>query len=225
MILNKMKKIINVLAMLMTLSTPLYALSPLPDFPEPPQKKTILMLGDSLTQGYGLPQEDGLVSQLQNWLNKNNSNIKLINAGVSGDTTAGGLSRIEWSLSPDITGVVVSLGGNDLLRGIDPENTKENLEKISKIIKERNLDLVIIGLEAPLNYGEEYKKVFDSIYPDLAKKYEAYYIKNLFTPLLEVTNFNNIPMQYMQSDGVHPNKEGVSLIVNFIAPTIKSLGK
>ena len=200
-----------------------YALSPIPDYKKPLKNPKILMLGDSLTQGYGLPQDEGLVPQLQNWLIENESDILLVNAGVSGDTSAGGLSRIEWSLSDDITGVVVNLGGNDMLRGLDPLNTKENIENIAKIIKEKKLDLVIIGLEAPMNYGAEYKNMFDSIYPTVAKKYEALYVDNFFKPLLELTDYQYIPLEYMQPDGIHPNKEGVSLIVQYIGNTIKLL--
>ena len=131
----------------------------------------ILMLGDSLTQGYGLTEKNGLVPVLQRWLSINNVEVLLINGGVSGNTTLGGFEQLDWLLSPDINGVVVALGGNDLLRGFDPEFTKNNLEKIFRNLKSKGITSTLVGTISPLNYGPQFKREFDGIFPTLAKKY------------------------------------------------------
>ena len=129
----------------------------------------ILMLGDSLTQGYGLEEKSGLVPVLQRWLSSNETDVFLINGGVSGDTTLGGLERLDWLLTPDIDGVVVALGGNDLLRGFDPVFTKNNLEKIFTQLKSKGISAAVVGTISPLNYGPEFKKEFDDIFTALEK--------------------------------------------------------
>ena len=129
----------------------------------------ILMLGDSLTQGYGLEEKKGLVPKLQNWLSTNNVEVLLINGGVSGDTTLGGFERLDWLLTPNINGVVVALGGNDLLRGFDPKFTKKNLQAIFKNLKSKGINSVIVGTISPINYGPQFKKEYDAIYPSLAR--------------------------------------------------------
>jgi acyl-CoA thioesterase-1 len=180
----------------------------------------ILMLGDSLTQGYGLEEKKGLVPKLQNWLSTNNVEVLLINGGVSGDTTLGGFERLDWLLTPNINGVVVALGGNDLLRGFDPKFTKNNLQAIFKNLKSKGINSVIVGTISPLNYGPQFKKEYDAIYPSLARQYNLFYIDSLFSPLIDKKT-REISVNLLQADGIHPNEKGVEAIVNYIGPVIK----
>ena len=180
----------------------------------------ILMLGDSLTQGYGLEEKKGLVPKLQNWLSTNNVEVLLINGGVSGDTTLGGFERLDWLLTPNINGVVVALGGNDLLRGFDPKFTKKNLQAIFKNLKSKGINSVIVGTISPINYGPQFKKEYDAIYPSLAREYNLSYIDSLFSPLIDKKT-REISVNLLQADGIHPNEKGVEAIVNYIGPVIK----
>ena len=129
---------------------------------------TLVALGDSLTEGYGLPPDQGLVPQLQAWLTTQGAEVTVVNAGVSGDTTAGGVSRLDWTLTPDVDAVIVTLGGNDMLRGIDPATSRANLETILQGITARGLPFLLVSMQAPGNYGPDYKAEFDAIYPELA---------------------------------------------------------
>ena len=147
----------------------------------------------------------------------------MVNAGVSGDTTAGGLERFEWSLTPDIGAVVVALGSNDMLRGIDPDTTRDNLDGILKIAQSHNLRIMVVGVLAPLNYGPEYKNTFDAVFPDLAQKYSALYVESFFTPFLSENSDISAMKDKMQSDGMHPNELGVAQIVNYIGPKVAQL--
>ena len=133
---------------------------------------TVVALGDSLTAGYGLAdQAQGLVPQLENWLKARGQDVIVQNAGVSGDTTAGGLARIGWALGPDADALIVALGGNDLLRGIDPAAAKANLEGILQAAAARKLPVLLVGMKASTNFGPDYKAAFDAMYPDLAARY------------------------------------------------------
>lgn len=183
----------------------------------------IAMLGDSLTQGYGLPESDGLVPQLQAWLQAHKIDAELLNAGVSGDTTAGGLSRIDWTLTPDIKAVVVELGGNDILRGLSPALSRSNLDAILKKIKARDLPVLLVGVKAPANYGSEYTDAFDSIYPDLARKYDTLLFADYMGPLLQGRSIAEAQQAFMQPDGLHPNKAGVAQIVQKFGPELAKL--
>jgi len=185
---------------------------------------TLLALGDSLTQGYGLPQEDGFVPQLQAWLIAQGQDVVVINAGVSGDTTAGGLSRLAWSLTPEVDAMIVNLGGNDLLRGIDPANSRANLEAILTEAQARNLPVLLVGLRAPGNYGADFKADFDAIYPDLAAKYGVETETNFFLPLIDQTT-RRFAADTMQADGIHPNAKGVALIVAGLGDEVLALLK
>ena len=122
---------------------------------------TIAAMGDSLTQGYGLQAEQGFVPQLQAWLDENGADAKIVNAGVSGDTTAGGLARAAWTLTPDVDAMIVALGGNDMLRGIDPAASKANLAGILDAAAAQDVDVLLIGMQAPGNFGPAYKEAFD----------------------------------------------------------------
>lgn len=184
---------------------------------------TIAALGDSLTAGYGLAPEEGFVPQLQAWLETQGEAVVLVNAGVSGDTTAGGLSRLEWTLTPEVQALIVTLGGNDMLRGLPPSESRANLEGIVKGARDRGLPVLIIGMAAPGNYGPDYKAEFDAIYPDLAAKYGAMLVPGFFDPLLTETADPAALQTLMQADGIHPNAQGIKLIVAGIGPRMRDL--
>ena len=177
----------------------------------------LIIIGDSLIQGYGLPKDKGFVNQLQEKLLEIKNNIFLINGGVSGDTTAGGLSRIEWSITDDINAVAISLGANDMLRGIPPKFSKENLTKIIMKIKENNLPILLIGIKSIENYGTKYKNEFDIMFSDLAHEFELFFYPDLMAPIYNKEKDLSL---YLQEDMKHPNEKGVEIIVQGILPTI-----
>lgn len=185
----------------------------------------IAALGDSLTQGYGLPAEQGFVPQLQAWLDAQGAEVRLINAGVSGDTTAGGLSRVAWTLTPEVDGMIVALGGNDLLRGLGPEQARSNIDGILQAAEAAAVEVLLIGMQAPGNFGPAYKSQFDAIYPELAKEYGSGFLESFFAGMSEVGDITNpLSLQaYFQADGVHPNAEGVALIVAQVGPKVLAL--
>ena len=175
----------------------------------------IAALGDSLTQGYGLPAAEGFVPQLQAWLDAQGAEVRLINAGVSGDTTAGGLSRVGWTLTPDVDGMIVALGGNDLLRGLDPVQARSNIDGIMKAAAAANVEVLLVGMEAPGNFGPDYKAQFDAIYPELAQEYGSGFQDSFFAGLSAVGDPSDPTTlrAYFQADGIHPNADGVAKIV------------
>lgn len=183
----------------------------------------ILALGDSLTAGYGLPEADGFVPRMQAWLEAEGLDVELINAGVSGDTTAGGLSRVEWSLNGTTDAIMIALGGNDLLRGLDPSVSRQNLEGILKVAQDNELDVLVVGMEAPGNYGPDYKAEFDAMYPELANAYGALYFPRFFEGLASVGESPAELRHVMQPDGIHPNADGVALIVDAMGPALADL--
>jgi acyl-CoA thioesterase-1 len=205
---------IAAIAAVATFCTPVFA-----------EKLTIVALGDSLTQGYGLPVEEGFVPQLQAWLAAQGQDVVIENAGVSGDTTAGGLSRIDWSLSPETDALIVNLGGNDLLRGIDPANSAANLDKILTIARDRDLPVLLVGLKALNNYGPAFKDEFDAIYPDLAAKYAVPLYPDYFGPLKAEADAPTALATYMQPDGIHPNAAGVAKVIADLGPYVADLLK
>lgn len=182
----------------------------------------IAALGDSLTQGFGLPQEQGFVPQLQSWLDANGADVQLINAGVSGDTTAGGLSRAAWTLTPDVDAMIVALGGNDLLRGIDPAASRTNLEGILQAAAAAQVEVLLVGMQAPGNYGPDYKAAFDGMYPELAEAYGAQLLESFFVGLGDTSDPAGL-RPFVQPDGIHPNAEGVVRIVDGFGPAVLDL--
>lgn len=182
----------------------------------------ILALGDSLTQGYGLEQGTGFVPQLADWLATQGIEARVVNAGVSGDTTAGGAARVGWSLTPEIDAMIVALGGNDLLRGIDPAAARANLEAILKDAKARDIAVLLVGMQAPGNYGPEYKAAFDGMYPELADIYGALYFDSFFNGL-DAEGDPGAVQGMMQPDGIHPNAQGVARIVAAMGPAVAEL--
>jgi len=183
---------------------------------------TVAALGDSLTAGFGVLPGRGFVPQLETWLKAQGRDVKVINAGVSGDTTQGGLSRLEWTLTPEVDALIVNLGGNDILRGLDPALAKRNLETILTRAADQNLETMLIGLRAVRNYGPEYKAEFDAIYPDLAATYRPIFVPNFFAPLAPEGS-STIDSSLMQLDGIHPNGKGVKRIVEAIGPQVLEL--
>jgi acyl-CoA thioesterase-1 len=182
---------------------------------------TVLALGDSLTQGYGLPQEKGFVPQLESWVADQGVEAAFINAGVSGDTSAGGAARVGWSLTKEVDAMIVALGGNDLLRGIDPAVTRGNLKKILQTAQEREVPVLLVGMHAPGNFGPEYKRAFDQLYPDLAEAYDTLFYESFFKDLGEGDPARM--RQYFQEDGLHPNAKGVTAIVEDMGPDVLRL--
>ncbi|MFN4155102.1 MAG: arylesterase [Paracoccaceae bacterium] len=184
---------------------------------------TVLALGDSLTAGYGLPEAEGLVPQLNQWLAEQGAEVTVLNGGVSGDTSAGGLSRLAWSLTPEVDALIVTLGGNDLLRGLQPRLTRSNIEAILTEAQARQLPVMLVGMVAPGNFGPEYKAAFDQLYPDLATQYGAQLIDSFFGLIdPDATDPGQIS-QYMQADGLHPNAAGVKKAVDSLGPQILTL--
>lgn len=184
---------------------------------------TLVAFGDSLTQGYGLPDGQGLVPQLQAWLTAKGADVTVLNAGVSGDTTAGGLSRIAWTLTPDVDAIIVTLGGNDLLRGIDPAETRANLDGILAETQNRTLPTLLVPMVAPGNFGADYKTAFDAIYPDLAATRGAMLAQPFFAPLTGGSADPAAMRQWLQADGIHPNAEGVAKVVEVLGPEVLAL--
>ncbi|WP_233192968.1 arylesterase [Acidimangrovimonas sediminis] len=183
----------------------------------------VIAFGDSLTQGYGLPDGDGFVPQLQAWLKAQGHDVALVNAGVSGDTTAGGRARIDWTLGTPAQAVIVELGANDMLRGLPVAQMKANLDAILGAISARGLPILLIGVQAPGNYGADYAKAFDAVYPALAAKYHTLLIPDFFAALKAKGETPAHMQKYMQGDGLHPSPEGVKLIVAAIGPKVEDL--
>ena len=190
------------------------------------QQVTILALGDSLTQGYGLPDGDGFVPQLEAWLQDRGHDATVINAGVSGDTTAGGLSRVDWALTEEVDAMIVALGGNDLLRGIDPANSRQNLRGILEVARARDLPVLLIGLPAPGNYGPDYKRDFDAMYPDLSTEFGTLLVPNMLAAITGSGDdgaAGRAQADLLQDDRIHPNAEGVKRIVADLGPAVERL--
>lgn len=177
----------------------------------------IVAFGDSLTAGYLLGPDEGFVPQLQKALTaKGFADVVIRDAGVSGDTTSGGLSRLDWSLGAETDAVILELGANDALRGIDPEITHDNLEKMIEMLQKRHITILLTGMLAPPNMGADYAGRFNAIYPDLAKKYDL----DLYPFFLDgVTTHDNLTL----ADGMHPNPQGVAVMVKGILPKVEAL--
>ncbi|MBY6049129.1 arylesterase [Vannielia litorea] len=187
------------------------------------QPVVVAALGDSLTAGYGLPQEEGFVPVMEDWLQAQGAEVELRNAGVSGDTTAGGLSRVDWTLTDDVDALIVELGGNDLLRGIDPAVSRGNLDGILKAADARDLPILLVGMTATGNYGPDYKAAFDAMYPELAEQYGALLYPNFFAALTALEDQAAARREHMQGDGIHPSASGVRLVVEDMGPRVLEL--
>jgi acyl-CoA thioesterase-1 len=182
----------------------------------------LVALGDSLTQGYGLPQADGFVPQLEAWLQEQGLDVVVINAGVSGDTTAGGLARLDWTLAEPVDAMLVTLGGNDLLRGLDPAASRANLDGILARLTTEGIPAMLAGMPAPGNYGPDFKREFEAMYVELAAQYGVPLIPNFMQPMTDKADAGASFTDLMQDDHIHPNARGVALIVDHLGPEISA---
>lgn len=178
----------------------------------------ILVLGDSLSAGYGLPAAESFPSRLEAALRARGHEVAVVNAGVSGDTTAGGRSRIAWSLggTPAPDAVIVALGSNDALRGLEPAETRANLDAILSALKSAGLPVLLAGMKAPRNFGPDYVREFEAVFPALAARYDA-----LFYPFILEGVALDPAMN--QADGIHPNPKGVARMVDGVVPLAEKL--
>ena len=176
----------------------------------------ILVLGDSLVAGHGLPQGQAFPEILTNKLATDGINVKMINAGVSGDTTAGGLARLDWSLADNPDAAIIVLGGNDLLRGLDPKTSYKNLNAIINRLKNHNVKILLAGMQAPPNFGADYAAEFDRIYPALATRHDILLYPFFLDGVALMLDLN-------QPDGMHPNIAGIDVITDKIMPKVKQL--
>jgi acyl-CoA thioesterase-1 len=176
----------------------------------------IVVLGDSLTAGYGLPASAAFPARLEQALRAKGLNVGVANAGVSGDTASDGLARLDWSVPDGTDAVILELGANDALRGVDPAVTRRALETILRRLKERNIPVLLCGMLAPRNLGTDYGRRFDAIYPELAKA-EGVLLYPFFLDGVATNTKLNLP------DGLHPTAAGVDVIVARILPKVQEL--
>jgi acyl-CoA thioesterase-1 len=176
----------------------------------------IVAFGDSLTSGYGLRQSQAFPVQLQKELRARGHNVVISNAGVAGDTSAAGLARFDWAIGDDVDAVILELGANDALRGIDPKVTRQNMQKILAKLKERGVPVLLAGMRSPANWGDTYAEDFDAIFPDLAKEHALVFYPFFLEGVVLNARLN-------QNDGMHPNSKGVAEIVRQIIPSVEEL--
>jgi acyl-CoA thioesterase I len=181
-----------------------------------PSPLTIVVLGDSLTAGLGLPQEASFPAQLESALEARGKEVTVINAGVSGDTATAALKRLDWALPENAGAVIVELGGNDALQGLPPAEIKAVLAKIIEKLQSKGLPVLLAGMEAPRNMGKEYVDEFAAIFPELATRYDIL----LYPFFLDGVALDD---GLMQADGIHPNGKGVARIVEGILPKVEAL--
>ena len=178
------------------------------------ERPRVIVLGDSLTAGLGISAELNYPSLLQETFSQQGQPIEIINAGVSGDTTAGGLRRLDWLLKQDPDLLVVELGANDGMRGVPIDNVKENLATIIERIQERQIDVLLVGMQIPTNYGREYTQRFKEMYPELAKKYQIAMVPFLLEGVAGERELN-------QADGIHPTANGHRIIAKTVFPFLQ----
>ncbi len=181
----------------------------------------IIAFGDSLIAGYGLPKEDGFTQQLQRDINQRHENITIINAGISGETMAGGAARIKQVLANKPDGIIVTLGGNDALRGLPVQNTRQNLDRILEIIETEEIPILVTGMLAPLTMGKDFREDFEKIFPEAIENAKDQGIEVYFYPFF-LEGVALMP-ELNQDDSIHPNKDGVGVIVKNITPSIEVL--
>lgn len=181
-------------------------------------RPAIVVLGDSLTAGLGIPAEQAYPSLLQQRLDREGLNFKVVNAGVSGDTSAGGLSRLDWALQGDVKILIVALGGNDALRGLPTDALRSNLARIIERAQARQIAVVLAGMEAPPNYGRDYIVSFHKVYAELAAQYHVAFVPFLLQNVAGVDTLN-------QPDGIHPTTAGARMVADNVWPTLKALAE
>jgi len=183
---------------------------------EPSRPVRIVAFGDSLTAGLGVAQRDAFPEQLQRALKAKGVVAEVINAGVSGDTSGAALQRLDWAVPEGADAVIVELGANDALRGIDPKVTRAALEKIVARLKDKGLAVLIAGMKAPRNWGDAYAREFDDIYPELAEASGALLYPFFLDGVALSTELN-------QPDGMHPTAKGVAVVVERMLPKVEEL--
>jgi acyl-CoA thioesterase-1 len=183
---------------------------------ESPRPVAILAFGDSLVAGYGLASADAFPAKLEAALKAKGVAARVINGGLSGDTSAGGRARLDWALEPKPDFAIVELGGNDGLRGLDPAETRANLDAILSKLKEKGVPALLAGMYAPPNMGPDYGKAFNAVYPELAKKHGVLLYPFFLEGVAADPALN-------QPDGIHPNAKGVGVIVERILPHVLKL--
>jgi acyl-CoA thioesterase I len=176
----------------------------------------MVVLGDSLSAGLGLPAPAAFPAKLQKALNDKGMAVDMINAGVSGDTSSGGRDRLDWSVPEGTEAVIVELGANDALRGVDPAVTRAALSDILGRLKARRIAVLVCGMLAPPNYGHDYADRFNAIYPQLAKAFDVPLYPFFLNGVAADAKLN-------QADGIHPTAEGVDIIVQNILPSVEAL--
>jgi acyl-CoA thioesterase-1 len=176
----------------------------------------VVILGDSLTAGLGLPMAQAFPSQLQRRLADEGLNFTIVNAGVSGDTSAGGLSRLDWALDGDVRVLIVALGGNDGLRGLPIAQLTHNLSEIIERAQGRGVSVILAGMEAPPNYGVKYTLDFHKLYPALAKKYRVAFVPFLLEHVAGISELNQV-------DGIHPTAEGAQIVADNVWAVLKPM--
>ena len=176
----------------------------------------IVAFGDSLTAGFGLQPGQAFPAQLEKALKARGHPVEVINAGVSGDTTAAGLRRFDWAIPDDVDAAIVALGANDALRGIDPAQSRQNLDKILAKLDSKGVAVLLAGMKAPRNWGEGYVKRFDSLFPELAEKHGAL-LYPFFLESVALQSALNL------DDGMHPNAKGVEAMVTAMLPKVEEL--
>jgi acyl-CoA thioesterase-1 len=176
----------------------------------------IVAFGDSLTAGFQLPASQAFPARLERALKAKGLPVAVANAGVSGDTASGGAARVGWSVPADTDAVILELGANDMLRGVDPKITRSALDSIIRTLKSRGIEVLLAGMRAPPNLGPEYRRAYDSIFPDLASAHGL-----IFYPFF-IDGIATDP-RYNLHDGLHPNQEGVDVIVARILPKVEEL--
>lgn len=174
---------------------------------------SLVVLGDSITAGFGLPKAQAFPAVLEANLRKRGIDVRIANAGVSGDTLSGGAARLDWSVPKTADGVLIALGGNDMLSATDPAISRAALEKILAAIRKRGQKAAVLGMRAGANWGGDYARRFDAIFPELARQYGS----PLYPFLLEGVALD---AKLNQSDGIHPNAEGAKLIASRLAPFV-----
>lgn len=177
---------------------------------------TLVVFGDSLSAGYGLEKQYAFPTRLNIALNKKGHTVKVINAGVSGDTTAGGRARLDWTLGTNVDAVILELGANDALRGLGTEQAYKNLSSILKVLADRGIPTLLAGMHAPPNMGEDYGKSFDDIFKRLNNEFDV-----IFYPFFLDGVAANPALN--QEDGIHPNPAGVDVLVERILPDVEAL--
>jgi acyl-CoA thioesterase I len=183
---------------------------------EPSKALRIVAFGDSLTSGYGLRSGQSFPAQLQKVLRKRGHNVVVTNAGVAGDTTTAGLERLAWAVPDGTDAVIVELGANDALRGIDPKITRANLEKIIAGLKQRHIPILLAGMKSPANWGDNYADDFDAVFPELARANGLIFYPFFLDGVVLDPKLN-------QDDGMHPAPKGVAEIVKRMLPSIEEL--